>query len=54
MGGLPNPPPEAPPEKPAEHYKPLVLNGPLAPAVQPCEWYAPSQVQLCFKRPSKP
>ncbi|XP_049903188.1 putative zinc finger protein 66 [Epinephelus moara] len=32
--GLPDPPPEVPPEKPAEPYKPITLNGPPAPAVQ--------------------
>ncbi|XP_051921459.1 replication initiator 1-like [Hippocampus zosterae] len=34
--GLPNPTPEAPPEKPAEPFKrPITLNGPLAPTAQP-------------------
>lgn len=36
--GLPDPPPEVPPEKPAEPYKPITLNGPPAPPVQPCKW----------------
>ncbi|KAF7225963.1 zinc finger protein 576.2 [Nothobranchius furzeri] len=33
--GLPDPPPQAPPEKPAEPYKPLILNGPPTTTVQP-------------------
>ncbi|XP_053288120.1 zinc finger protein 576.2 [Pleuronectes platessa] len=32
--GLPDPPPEAPPAKPAVVYKPITLNGPPVPAVQ--------------------
>lgn len=36
--GLPDPPPQAPPEKPAEPYKPISLNGPPVPAVQSCKW----------------
>lgn len=32
--GLPDPPQQVPPEKPAEPYKPITLNGPPAPAVQ--------------------
>lgn len=36
--GLPDPPPEVPPEKPAEPYKPITLNGPPAPSVQSCKW----------------
>ncbi|XP_060936798.1 zinc finger protein 420-like [Limanda limanda] len=32
--GLPDPPPEAPPVKPAVVYKPITLNGPPLPAVQ--------------------
>lgn len=38
--GLPDPPPEVPPEKPAEPYKPITLNGPPAPPVQPCKWHS--------------
>uniref|UniRef100_A0A3Q3WKG7 C2H2-type domain-containing protein n=1 Tax=Mola mola TaxID=94237 RepID=A0A3Q3WKG7_MOLML len=33
--GLPDPPPEVPSEKPTEPYKPITLNGPPAPSVQP-------------------
>ncbi|XP_054478290.1 replication initiator 1-like isoform X2 [Anoplopoma fimbria] len=33
--GLPDPPPEVPPEKPAEPYKPRIFNGPPAASVQP-------------------
>ncbi|XP_077382630.1 zinc finger protein 576.2 [Festucalex cinctus] len=34
--GLPNPTPEAPPEKPVEPFRPpITLNGPLAPTAQP-------------------
>ncbi|KAK5862505.1 hypothetical protein PBY51_017894 [Eleginops maclovinus] len=32
---LPDPPPEAPPEKPAAPYKPITLNGPPATTIQP-------------------
>ncbi|XP_059194478.1 zinc finger protein 576.2 [Centropristis striata] len=32
--GLPDPPPEVPPEKPAEPYKPKTMNGPPPPTVQ--------------------
>ncbi|XP_038141427.1 zinc finger protein 576.2 [Cyprinodon tularosa] len=33
--GLPDPPPEAPPQKPTEPYKPSIQNGPPAPSIQP-------------------
>lgn len=36
--GLPDPPPQAPPEKPAEPYKTLILNGPTGAPVQSCKW----------------
>lgn len=35
--GLPDTPSEAPPEKTAEPYKPININGPPATTVQPCE-----------------
>lgn len=35
--GLPDAPAEAPPEKSAEPYKPIKINGPPAPTVQPCK-----------------
>lgn len=34
--GLPDPPPEVPPEKPAEPYKTIILNGPPGAPVQSC------------------
>lgn len=36
--GLPDPPPQAPPEKPAEPYKTIILNGPPGAPVQSCKW----------------
>lgn len=36
---LPDPPPEVPAEKPAEPRKPVSLNGPPPPSVQPCKFF---------------
>lgn len=46
--GLPDPPPEVPPEKPAEPYKPITFNGPPAPAVQSCKWCGGNKFYLKF------
>lgn len=45
--GLPDPPPEKPPEKAAEPYKPITLNGP-PPSVQSCKWHNDTVTQFCL------
>lgn len=45
--GLPDPPPEVPPEKPAAPCKPVIRNGPPAASVQPCKWYYSNRFCVC-------